>query len=154
MEHSPSWEANRFPASQEISSILWNPKIHNRVHKSPPPAPVLSHINSFHALYPISLKIHFNISFHLCLGLPVGVFPSCFPHQKLSSSWYLLHAPHIAFFLICSLENVWGFQLTKHLQSTRHNNYLCHRSHDPLSPFRIWKVLSTVLAERRICPYI
>ena len=26
MEHSPSWEAKRFPASQEIPRILWNPK--------------------------------------------------------------------------------------------------------------------------------
>jgi len=27
MEQSSSWESNRFPASQEIPSILWNPKI-------------------------------------------------------------------------------------------------------------------------------
>ena len=28
MQQSPSWEANRFSASQEISHILWNPKVH------------------------------------------------------------------------------------------------------------------------------
>jgi len=28
MEHSLSWEANRFSASQEIPCILWNPKVH------------------------------------------------------------------------------------------------------------------------------
>ena len=28
MEQSPSWEANRFLASQEIPSILWNPKVY------------------------------------------------------------------------------------------------------------------------------
>jgi hypothetical protein len=27
MKQSSSWEANRFPASQEIPRILWNPKI-------------------------------------------------------------------------------------------------------------------------------
>ena len=27
MEHSPSWEANRFTASQEIPRILWKPKV-------------------------------------------------------------------------------------------------------------------------------
>jgi hypothetical protein len=26
MEQSPSWEANRFSASQEIPHVLWNPE--------------------------------------------------------------------------------------------------------------------------------
>jgi hypothetical protein len=33
MEQSPSWEANRFSAGQEIPRILWSPKVHDRSHK-------------------------------------------------------------------------------------------------------------------------
>jgi hypothetical protein len=42
MERSPSWEVNRFVATQEIPLILLNPKAHYRIHIFSPPVFILS----------------------------------------------------------------------------------------------------------------
>ena len=83
MQQSPSWEANQFSASQEIPRILRNPKVHYRIHKFPPPAPILSQINPVHAPHPTSWRSILILSSHLRLGLPSGFFLSGFPTKTL-----------------------------------------------------------------------
>jgi hypothetical protein len=93
MQQSPSWEANRFAASQEIPCILLNPKVRHRIHKCPPPVPILSQHNPVHtptSPHPTSWRSIVILSSHLHLGLPCGLFPSGFP---IKTPYKPLHYP-------------------------------------------------------------
>jgi hypothetical protein len=61
MKLSPSREAVSCTAIQELSSVLWNPKVHYRVHKSPLLVLILNYIDPVHTISSYFSKIHFNI---------------------------------------------------------------------------------------------
>jgi hypothetical protein len=61
MELSLSWEATNCETTQELPSILWNPKVHYRVHKSLPLLPILRQIDPVDTILSSLSKIHFNI---------------------------------------------------------------------------------------------
>jgi hypothetical protein len=81
MQQSRSWKANRFSASQEITRILCNPKIHYRIYKCPPPATILSQIDPVHTLTSTAWRSTLILPFHLLQGVQSGIFHSGF-HTK------------------------------------------------------------------------
>jgi len=82
MEQSPSWEANWLSCSQEILRILWNPKIHYRIHKCPPPAPIQSQLDPGHNPTSDVLKIHINIIHSSMPDSSKWSLPLRLPHQN------------------------------------------------------------------------
>jgi hypothetical protein len=70
MDQNPS-EAKRFLASQEISRVVWNTKVHFRIHKYSPPVPILSQFDPFRT--PTSWRSIIILSSHLRLGVSSGI---------------------------------------------------------------------------------
>ena len=116
MEQSPSWEANRFSASQEISRILWNPKVPYRSQKRPPPAHNLNQLDPVH--YPTShfLNIHLNIILPSTPWSPKWSLSFKFPHQNtvyaspLPHTRYMTRPSHSSRFYHPSSIG-WGVQI-------------------------------------------
>ena len=85
MVQSPSWEANWFAASQEILRILWNPKVHYRTHKRPPPARILCQPNPVHIPTSHLLEIHPNIIHPSTPRSPQWSLSLRFPHPDFAN---------------------------------------------------------------------
>ena len=118
MVQSPSWAANWFAASQEIPRISRNPKVHYRIHKCPPPVPILGQPNPVHIPTSHLLEIRPSI-IHPSTPRSPHWSPSLrFPHQDPIHPPLLTHTRHmprpISFFSILSFAQYW-VRSTNHL---------------------------------------
>ena len=95
VEYSPSWEANRFSASQEIPRIFSNPNVHLLLYTCPPPVPVLSQLDPVHIPTSYFLKIHLNIILPSMPGSPKQSLSLTFPHQNPVFASPLPHTRHM-----------------------------------------------------------
>jgi hypothetical protein len=101
MKLRPSWESPSCAATIELPSILWNPKVHLNVHKSPPLVPILSQIDPVHITPIYPSKIHFNIVHPYILVFLVASFLLAFPpisymHSSSPHSCYMHRPAHPA----------------------------------------------------------
>jgi len=100
VEQSPSWETKRFSSSQEIPCILWNPKVHYRFYKCPPPVPILNQLDPVHTPTFHFLKFHLNIVLRSTCGSSKCPLSLRFPHQNpvsaspLTHTRYMTHPSH------------------------------------------------------------
>ena len=95
MVHSPSWEANRFAASQEIPRISRNPKVHYRTHKRPLTVTILGQPNPVHIPTSHLLEIHPNIIHPSTPRSPQWSLSLRFPHQDPILLSLLTHTCHM-----------------------------------------------------------
>ena len=73
---------------KKFPAFLWNPKVHYRTHKRPPPVPILGQPIQSTYPHPTSWRSILILSTHLRLGLPSG---SCFIISFLYASTCFEH---------------------------------------------------------------
>ena len=80
---------------KKFPAFLWNPKVHYRTHKPPPPFPVLGQPNPVHIPTSHLLEIHPNIIHPSTPRSPQWSLSLQFPHQDTIRPPLLTHTRHM-----------------------------------------------------------
>ena len=84
-----------FSVRQEIPRVLRKLNVHHRIHRCPPPVPILSQFDPAHTPTSQFSKIHLNIILSSMTGSSVLSLSLRFPHQNPAICTY--HFPHTCY---------------------------------------------------------
>ena len=81
---------------KKFPTFLWNPEVHYRTHKRPPPVPILGQPNPVHIPTTHLLEIHPNIIHTSTPRSPQWSLSLRFPHQEPIHPPLLTHTRHVS----------------------------------------------------------